>query len=153
MGTDKLWVSVRSKVWSLTTQIAPPSLWGTINPMDTTDPIAQVFAGADIDLDHFISRRRPDVTTRTNTIAGDPFASAKYFHFIIDSVLEILFGIRVAKGKNHVQRKPGIFGEMVAYIGMVEVQNRGSLHFHFIRWLKGSPTSHHMKELLQKESF
>jgi hypothetical protein len=42
---------------------------------------------------------------------------------------------------------------MAAYIGMVKAQNRGSLHFHFIGWLKGSPTSTRMKELLQKESF
>jgi len=47
-------------------------------------------------------------------------------------VLEILFGIKAAKGTNHVQRKPGILGEMAAYIGMAEAQNRGSLHFHFI---------------------
>jgi hypothetical protein len=153
MGTDESRVSVRSKVWSLTAQIGPPSLWCTINPADTADPIAQVFAGADIDLDRFISGRGPDATTRSNTIAGDPFASAKYFHFVIDSVLETLFGIKAAKGANHVQRKPGIFGEMAAYIGMVEAQNRGSLHFHFIGWLKGSPTSSRMKELLQKESF
>ena len=121
---------MRLKVWSLTAQIGPPSLWGTINPSDMADPIAQVFTGEDIDLDRFVSGHGPDATMRSNTIANDPFASAKYFHFIIDSVLEILFGIKVAKGAHHVQRKQGIFGEMAAYIGMVEAQNRGSLHFH-----------------------
>jgi hypothetical protein len=77
-------------------------LWGTINPSDTADPIAQVFTGEDIDLDWFVSGHGPDATTRSNTIANEPFASAKYFHFIIDSVLEILFGIKAAKGAHHV---------------------------------------------------
>ena len=32
----------------------PPSLWITINPSDTRDPIAQVFAGEKIDMDDFV---------------------------------------------------------------------------------------------------
>ena len=153
MGTDESRVSLRSKVWSLTAHIGPPSLWITVNPSDTGDPIAQVIAGADIDLDRFASGRGPDATSRSNTIAGDPFAAAKYFHFIIDCVLEILFGVKAAKQGSHVRRKTGIFGNMAAYIGTVEAQGRGTLHFHVITWLKGSPTSTRIKELLQKETF
>jgi hypothetical protein len=153
MGTDESRVSLRSKVWSLTAHIGPPSLWITINPSDTGDPIAQVLAGADIDLDKFVNERGPDATARSNTIAGDPFAAAKYFHFIIDCVLEILFGVKASRRGSHVVRKSGIFGEMAGYIGAVEAQARGTLHFHVIAWLKGSPTSSRMKELLQKEGF
>ena len=153
MGTDESRVSLRSKVWSLTAHIGPPSFWITVNPSDTGDPIAQVLAGADIDLDRFVSGRGPDATMRSNTIAGDPFAAAKYFHFIIDCVLEILFGVKAAKRGGHVKRKTGVLGDMAAYIGAVEAQGRGTLHFHVIAWLKGSPTSSRMKELLQKEEF
>jgi len=153
MGTDESRANLRSKVWSLTAHIGPPSLWITVNPSDTGDPIAQVLAGADIDLDRFMSGRGPDATARSNAIAGDPFAAAKYFHFIIDCVLEILFGVKASKRGSHVRRKTGIFGDMAAYIGAVEAQGRGTLHFHVIAWLKGSPTSSRMKELLQKEAF
>jgi hypothetical protein len=144
---------LRSKVWSLTAHIGPPSLWITINPSDIRDPIAQVIAGEDIDLDSFVADRGPDTTTRSNTIAADPFATTKYFHFIIDSVLEILFGIKAAKRGSHIKQKPGVFGDMAAYIGAVEAQNRGALHFHLIGWLKGSPTSSRMKGLLLNKAF
>ena len=78
--------------------IGPPSLWITVNLSDTGDPIVQVIMGTDIDLDKFVSGCGPDATTRSNTIAADPFAAAKYFHFIINCILEILFGVKVAKG-------------------------------------------------------
>jgi hypothetical protein len=153
MGTDELRVSIRSKVWSLTAQIGPPSLWITINPSDTGDPIAQVIAGEDIDLDRFVDTHSPNASSRSNIMAADPFVAAKYFHFIIDCVLEKLFGIKAGKRGKHIGRKPGIFGKMAAYIGTVEAQGRGTLHFHMIAWLKGSPTTSRMKDLLQDEAF
>ena len=153
MGTDESRVSLRSRVWSLTAHIGPPSLWITVNPSDTGDPIAQVLASVDIDLNRFVSGCGPDSTTRSNMIAGDPFAAAKYFHFIIDCVLEILFGVKAAKRGCQIKRKTGIFGDMAAYIGAVEAQGRGTLHFHVIAWLRGSPTLSRMKKLLEKETF
>lgn len=47
----------------------------------------------------------------------------------------------------------GIFGDIAGYIGAIEAQGQGTLHFHVITWLNGSPTSIHMKELLQNEIF
>jgi hypothetical protein len=152
MGTDESRVGIRSKIWSLTAQIGPPSLWITLNPSDTGDPIAQVLTGADIDLDQFIDALGPNATTRSNLIASDPYAAAKYFHFIIDTILELLFGIRVRRHE-HIRRRAGIFGTMKAYIGSVEAQGRGTLHFHMIGWLKGAPTPDRMRELLQDENF
>jgi len=72
----------------------PPSLWITINPTDTHDPIAQVFTGAEIDLDCFQHLAGPDSHTRSVRIAEDPYAAAKFFRFIITAILEELFGIR-----------------------------------------------------------
>ena len=152
MGTDESRVSIRSKIWSLTAQIGPPSLWITLNPSDTGDPIAQAFTGADIDLDKFIDTLGPNASTRSNAIASDPYAAAKYFHFIIDTILELLFGIK-ACGHGRIRRRPGIFGTMEAYIGAVEAQGRGTLHFHMIGWLKGAPTADRIRELLQEETF
>jgi hypothetical protein len=34
MGTDESRVGIRSKIWSLTVELGPPSLWITINPAD-----------------------------------------------------------------------------------------------------------------------
>jgi hypothetical protein len=68
-------------------------IWITINPADTQDPIAQVFAGVEIDLDNFCNTAGPTNNQRASNVAGDPFSSAKYFHFIVKCLLEILFGI------------------------------------------------------------
>ncbi|KAI9573285.1 hypothetical protein HD554DRAFT_2060427 [Boletus coccyginus] len=69
------------------------SLWITINPSDVHDPVAQVFTGADIDLDRFVSSSGPDSQDRAARIAQDPYAAAKFFHISIQVVLEMLFGI------------------------------------------------------------
>ncbi|KAG1858776.1 hypothetical protein DFJ58DRAFT_840361 [Suillus subalutaceus] len=53
MGTDKSRTKIRSLIWGMSVMKNPPSLWITINPTDTHDPIAQVFTRAEIDLDHF----------------------------------------------------------------------------------------------------
>jgi hypothetical protein len=79
----------------MTAMNGPPSLWITINPSDTNDPIAQVFTGADIDLDNFSSTAGPDANKRATTIAGDPYAAAKFFRFMIEAMFEELFGIGI----------------------------------------------------------
>ncbi|KAG1766496.1 hypothetical protein EV702DRAFT_1050664 [Suillus placidus] len=93
MGTDESRTKVRSYIWGMTMMKNPPSLWITINPTDTHDPVAQVFAGEEIDLDKFD----------------------------FQAILEELFGIRVDE-KRHIIRHEGIFGTVESYIGTVEAQ-------------------------------
>ncbi|KAH7868241.1 uncharacterized protein C8R40DRAFT_1009080, partial [Lentinula edodes] len=52
-GTDSSRTSVRSQIWSMSTMINAPNLWVTLNPSDINNPIAQVFAGEQIDLNNF----------------------------------------------------------------------------------------------------
>jgi len=51
---------MRSKIWGTNLISNPPTLWITINPADTQDPIAQVFTGAEIDLDDFCNTNGPN---------------------------------------------------------------------------------------------
>ena len=150
LGTDESRLSMRSKSWSTTAAFGPPSLWITINPSDQ-DPIAQVFAGADIDLDRFDATKGPSSTQRGRNMASDPFASAKFFHFMINTLLEVVFGIK--KTSSGLQRSPGIFGSVRAYIGSVEAQGRGTLHLHMLVWLMDAPTGSVMREALMEETF
>jgi len=76
-GTDESRHHVRSKIWGTNLICNPPSLWITINPPDSQDPIAQVFAGAEIDLDKFCNMDGPTSTQRATNTAEDPFSSAK----------------------------------------------------------------------------
>ncbi|KAG2741370.1 hypothetical protein P692DRAFT_20752816 [Suillus brevipes Sb2] len=153
-GTDESRINIRSYIWGMTIMKNPPSLWITINPTDTHDPIAQVLAGQEIDLDNFDSNCGPDASHRATIIANDPYAAANFFHFTIHAILEELMGITVPKSrKSHIIRREGIFGTVEGYIGTVEAQGRGTLHLHMLIWLQGAPTAADMKDCLQSAEF
>ena len=151
-GSDESRISIRGKIWGTNLLHNPPSVWVTINPADTQDPIAQVFAGADINLDDFCKTAGPDGIERATNMASDPYASANFFHFIIRTILETLFGI--TKGRNGIfVRKEGIFGIVKSYVGTVEAQGRGSLHLHLLIWLEGAPTAKELRHALTTHAF
>lgn len=129
----------------------PPSLWITINPCDLHDPIAQIFCGEEINLDKFFATAGPDKASQARNIASDPHAAAKFFHFMIKTILITLFQVKATPFK--VKSKMGIFGQVAAYFGVVESQSHGSLHLHLLVWLKGVPTSQEMHDLLANAEF
>jgi hypothetical protein len=151
-GSDESRTSIRSKIWGTNLLHNPPSLWVTINPSDTQDPIAQVLAGVEIDLDRFCKTAGPDGVDRASNMASDPYASAKFFHLMITAILEVLIG--VSKGRRgKIRRNNGIFGMVKSYVGTVEAQGRGSLHLHLLLWLAGAPTARELKHALSNENF
>ena len=150
MGTDESRLAMRSKVWSTTVVCNPPSMWITINPSDQ-DPIAQVITGADIDLDRFCNTAGAEPDQRSRNVASDPFASAKFFHFMIHTILDVILGIR--KTSSGLRCRPGAFGTIQAYIGTVEAQGRGTLHLHMLIWLKDAPPASIMQIALKDERF
>lgn len=129
VGTNENRLSMHSKTWSTTALFGPPNVWIMINPSDH-DPIAQVFTGADINMDRFEVTAGPTAEQRGRNVANDPFASAKSFHFIINTLLNVIFGIR--KMVNGLEHWPGVFGTVRAYIGTVEAQGPGTLHLHML---------------------
>ena len=150
MGTDESRVKIRSRIWGMCMMKNPPSIWLTINPADTQDPITHVLTGREIDLDRFDAL---DDLPSPAAVASDPFASAAFFHLMVPAVLQCLLGIRQSCDGKAVQREKGIFGSVDGYIGTVEAQGRGTLHLHMVIWLTGSVTSSRMKELLLTEQF
>ncbi|THH14530.1 hypothetical protein EW146_g5811 [Bondarzewia mesenterica] len=151
-GSDSARHQLRSQIWSTSAEKGPPSMWVTINPCDLHDPIAQVFAGEDIDMDQFIAASGPDKVRRAENIANDPYAASKFFHFLINTVFESLFRITVSGG-GRIEAEKGVLGKVAAYFGTVESQGRGSLHLHLLIWLEGAPSSRKMQDLLRFESF
>src|SRR5882724_6027558 len=93
MGSDRGCHRVRCRTWPRTATLKPPSVWLTINPDDLHDPIAQVFAGEQINLDDFVNAAGPDKTTRAGNIARDPCAAAEFFDFIVTRILRTLFQV------------------------------------------------------------
>lgn len=152
-GTDESRLAIRSQIWSTSVMKNTPSIWLTINPADVADPLVQVFTGEEIDMDNFHVSAGPDSHQRSLNVAGDPYAAAKFFHFVVELVLEELFGIRAKNKQANIIRTQGVLGKISSYIGTVEAQGRGTLHLHMIIWLEGSPTAPTMKRLLQSEAF
>ena len=150
-GSDQARYRLRSEIWSTSALLGPPSLWITVNPSDLHDPIAQVFAGEEINMDEFMAHLGPDKDQRAKTIADDPYAAGKFFHFMITTILETLFGVKVTPAQ--VKSGVGVFGRVTAYFGVVELQGRGTLHLHLLVWLKHSPSSDEMSALLKTEEF
>ena len=150
-GSDQARYRLRSEIWSTSAVLGPPSLWITINPSDLHDPIAQVFAGEEINMDEFLAHVGPDKDQRAKNIADDPYAAAKFFNFMITTILETLFGVKVTP--QQLKSGMGVFGRVAAYFGVVESQGRGTLHLHLLIWLKHVPSSEEMSALLKTEEF
>ena len=151
MASGKMRAGYRTQIWGASLWLRPPSLWMTINPMDYEDPIAQIFAGERIDMDNFFNLLGPDIDKRSRNVANDPFASAFFFNFIIQTTLETLMGIH--SSSRQIQSRKGIFGYVNGYFGVVEAQGRGSLHVHFLIWLKNAPNADEMTQLLSQAEF
>jgi hypothetical protein len=120
VGLDNSHTSYRGQIWGTSLWLRPPSLWITINPVDIHDPIAQVFAEEAIDMDRFLPTVGPDSQQRARNIVKDPYTAAKFFFFIINTVLITMFGITVQK--SHVISKMGALGRLSGYFGVVEAQ-------------------------------
>lgn len=150
-GSSNSRAGYRSQIWSACLILGPPSLWITINPLDYDDPVAQVFAGENIDMNNFVAMAGPDSIQRGINIANDPYAAAKFFHFIINTTLETLMGIKTKRCE--VQSGKGVLGVVSGYFGIVEAQGRGTLHVHMLAWLKNVPNADEMMELLHDIDF
>ncbi|QRV95124.1 Helitron helicase-like domain at N-terminus [Ceratobasidium sp. AG-Ba] len=151
MASGPARTQLRSQIFSAAMYFNQPTIWLTINPDDLHDPIAQIFAGQEIDMDNFIRTAGPNRLSRSQNIAQDPFAAAKFFHFTIKLVLEKLFGIKSTK--THVHSRTGVLGNVKAYFGTVECQGRGTLHLHMLLWLENSPPPRQLKAMLQTSEF
>ncbi|KAE8218468.1 hypothetical protein CF319_g7667 [Tilletia indica] len=74
-------------------------------------------------------------------VAANPVAGAKFFHFMMTTFLNHILGDGTA---------PGIFGNAAAHYGIVEAQDRGSLHCHMLIWLKGGLSPLQIQEKSQQ---
>lgn len=151
IAADSTRIQYRKQLQALSMYFGPPSVWITINPDDLHDPLAQLFVGEDIDLDNFSKTAGPNKQERAKNIARDGFGEAKFFQFLINTVIETLLGAKVSNKR--FESAKGIFGILEAYYGTVECQGRGSLHVHMLIFLRGAPTWEEMREMLKTETF
>ena len=110
-----------------------------------------IFTGENININDFLATAGPDADFRAKNIAADPYAAAKFFHFMIAVILETLFQVKITP--NQVKSQMGILGFVSAYFGTVESQGCGTLHLHLPIWLKHALSADEMRELLLSEAF
>ncbi|KZO91840.1 hypothetical protein CALVIDRAFT_530540 [Calocera viscosa TUFC12733] len=170
IGSNTYRVSLRNNIWGTTFYLAPPSVWFTITPNDLHDPVLQVFAGEEIDMDRFVSTTGPDRMQRARNAAQDPYAAAKFFQYIMLSLLRCLFRVERTRGSGvnitsqggrflarqsgyRTTGSMGILGEIQAYFAPIETQGKSTLHSHFIIWLSNAPNAEEMHRLLEDGMF
>ena len=59
-------------------------------------------------MDEFMAHLGPDKDHRVKNIVDDPYAAAKFFHFMIATILETLLGVKVTLAQ--VKSGVGVFG-------------------------------------------
>ena len=142
MGTDESRTKIRLLMWGMCVKKNPPSIWLTLNPADSQDPIVQVLCGEEIDLDKFnVFDQQPS----TAAIMADPFVSMQFFHIMVNAILQCLLGVRGYEHNKSIEREPSIFGTVDSYIRTVEAQGQGMLHLHMVLWLQGSVIAFEVK--------
>jgi len=151
IGSDHARAQYHSMIWGTCLFLGGPTIWITINPADIHDPIAQVFAGETINMDNFNNLLGPGSHHRAKNIMSNPYAAARFFDFIVHTMLETLIGI--TKHGSRVTSQLGILGQVTAYFGVVEVQGRGTLHLHMLMWLASTPNSKEMEQALKTKVF
>jgi hypothetical protein len=123
----------RSEIKSSILHHGSPSLYITISPLDHCHVLAYSMCKRDVALDlNNLPEELSDDQFRVKQAANNPVALAEFFHVVVTSILSTLFG------RDH-SNKQGIFGTFQSYYGMVEAQNRGTLHIHLVLWIQGAP--------------
>ncbi|KIK79550.1 hypothetical protein PAXRUDRAFT_36425 [Paxillus rubicundulus Ve08.2h10] len=142
-GSDRMCSAYCGQIWGMSLKLCGPSLWITINPSHLHDPVAQILVGEEINMDQFFTCAGPDSNQQVRNIAQDPYATSKYFFFIIQTILTTLFGIMVTK--NQVWSKMGLIGLLSGYFRVVEAQGQGTLHIHMLLWIKHTANISYIK--------
>ncbi len=111
-GSDNMQALYWGQIWGTCLHLRGPSLWMTINPTDIHDPIVQILAGEEIDMDNFDANVGPDASKWAFNVAHNPYAATQFFFFIINVVLNTLFAINTTQDR--VRSGLGLLGKVSA---------------------------------------
>ena len=103
-----------------------PSWYITLSPADNKHPISLYFA----DTDQTFTPKIRTEDDRLRLISENPVAGAHFFHFMINTFIECVLGVKITK--KGIKRRRGLFGTTSAYYGTVEQQGRLTLHLHML---------------------
>ncbi|KAJ7318467.1 hypothetical protein DFH08DRAFT_641858, partial [Mycena albidolilacea] len=93
-----------------------PHFFATVNPADSHNPIAQVLAGREVDLDKLFDAMddvNEEPSVRAKTMAENQVAGAEFFHLTITKFFDIILDAKRAS-------KIGILGKVKGWYAVVE---------------------------------
>ena len=128
---------IRQQMLAYVKHFGAGALFITISPsdLDTIDVVYRAVNVEDFDGLHAASRATtPSSATRRAAVNSNAFACATFFDDSIN-----LFVREVLGWNPSGPGRPGIFGNVAAFIGCTECQGKGTLHLHLILWLEGLP--------------
>jgi hypothetical protein len=140
MGSAYSRTALRTRLHALIYNQGLPSIFLTLNPADIHSPVVLYYAGLQIDLDNIQTQQMLDTYKRAEIVASHPVATAKFFHILINNILNTLL-------------VGGVLGPIKAYFGTVESQGRGSLHLHLLAWLNHDMSPADLKQKIQDLDF
>lgn len=91
--SDTKRIGLQSNIWGTNIIFRGVSVFLTVNFSDNHNPVFQVFAGEDIDMDHFHHLAGPDHSQHVRNIAADAYAAAKGFWYLTHTMVHDLFGV------------------------------------------------------------
>ena len=113
---------MHNEIWSLVSYQGAPSWFITFSPTDIKHPLVLYFADTN---QEFWNK-----TEHMNLIANNPVSSTRFFKVMIDMFIEHVVGVGLDR--------PGLYGEISGYYGIVEQQEYLTLHLHMLVWIKNS---------------
>lgn len=145
-GSHASRIKMRNEIRSYIGFMGIAPMFFTANPAPQDSPIFQVMYGDEsINLDE----RYPHLVSgveRSVRLAKDPVAAADFFDFAVECIFRDLFGWDFHLSKSTVDG--GILGHLDGFYGSIEYTERGTLHGHFLIWLKGSVNPSEMRRRL-----
>ena len=133
-STSKKWM--RNEIWSLVAHCGAPFWYITLSPADVKHPICLYYAGNNEVFEPSIL----PYDERLRRICNNPVASARFFHFVVQTFITDV----LAFGTSDM----GLYGQTKAFYGTVEQQGRLALHLHIMLWIKGNLTPQEMRDLI-----
>jgi len=109
-----------------------PTLFVTVSPNDVINPLAYKFCIKHPSFFNFDDLIDKDI--RTELASSNPVGLSLFFASLTTSIIDNLFGAKSLYND-------GLFGKHKCHYGMVETQNRGTLHIHILLWIDGKNKS------------
>jgi hypothetical protein len=133
----------RNEIRAYSVAYGPPTFFITINPADIHSPLLLKLAGIDITPDLLTN----DIRKRASILCRNPYLASMYFDKIVTAFLTKILRY------NNIEEQEGLLGYVKAYYGIIESQNRGSLHLHMLLWIDGALKPKEFKNKLQNQAF